>query len=116
MQPVCGRCRAKLDASAGEANNGHPVEITDANFDSLVLRARQPVLVDCWAPWCPPCRAIAPVIDQLAAETAGRFVIGKLNVDENPRTASDFNIGSIPTMLVFKNGQMVDRLVGLQPR
>ena len=101
MQPVCGRCRTKLDVSA--SNDGHPVTITDANFESLVLQSAQPVLVDCWAPWCGPCRAIAPVLAQLAAETAGRFVIGKLNIDENPATASDFNIGSIPTMLVFKN-------------
>ena len=75
-----------------------------------------PVLVDAWAPWCAPCRTIAPVIDELARETAGRVRMAKLNVDENPATASRFGVRSIPTLLVFDGGREVDRLVGVQPK
>lgn len=75
-----------------------------------------PVLVDAWAPWCGPCHMIAPVIDQLATELAGRVRVVKLNVDDNPRTASRFELRSIPTLLVLKDGREVDRLVGVQPK
>jgi len=74
------------------------------------------VLVDAWAPWCGPCRLIAPVLDQLASESGGRYKIVKLNVDENPRTSAQFQIRSIPTMLIFKNGQVVDQIVGAVPK
>lgn len=74
------------------------------------------MLVDCWAPWCGPCRAIAPVMDQLAAESQGQYRITKLNVDENPQIASHFQIASIPTMLIFKDGKLIDRLIGAQPK
>ena len=76
----------------------------------------QPVLLDAWAPWCGPCRMVGPIMEQLAAESKGRYRIAKLNVDENPGTAAQFQIQSIPTMLIFKNGKLVDRLVGAQPK
>ena len=109
----CGRCGEKL---AGEQDS-KPVVITDQTFEREALQTRgQPVLVDCWAPWCGPCRMIAPVLDQLAAESQGRYRIAKLNVDENPQTASRFQIASIPTLLIFKNGQLIDRIIGVQPK
>ena len=90
--------------------------ITDRTFDQVLAQAQaKPLLIDCWAPWCGPCRMLTPTIDRLAKESAGRWVIGKLNVDENPRTAARFNISSIPAMLIFKNGQLRDQLIGLQP-
>jgi thioredoxin len=93
------------------------VEVSDESFTRDVLGAGEtPVLVDCWAPWCPPCRAIAPTLDQLAAESRGRYVIAKLNVDENPRTAGQYRIQGIPTLLLFKNGKLVDQIVGLAPK
>lgn len=117
LQPVCGKCGQKLPAPpAGEAP-ARPVTLTDASLPGeLAAAGAKPVLVDCWAPWCGPCRAIAPVMDQLAAESGGRWVVGKLNVDENPGTATRYQIDAIPAMLVFKNGQLVDRIVGLQPK
>jgi thioredoxin 2 len=111
----CGRCGEKLRAT-GE-HESKPVTITDQTFEREVVQARgRPVLVDCWAPWCGPCRMVAPVLDQLAAESAGRYRIAKLNVDDNPQTASRFNIASIPTMLIFKDGKLIDRLIGAQPK
>ena len=115
-QPVCGKCGAALDVTASSAA-AKPITITDATFASEVLGARGvSVLVDYWAEWCPPCRMVAPVLDELAAESQGRYRIAKLNVDENPRTAAQYNIRSIPTMLVFRDGTVVDRLVGAQPK
>lgn len=93
----------------------HPVAVTDADFDEVVLRSRLPVLVDFWAAWCGPCRAIAPVVERLAAEFAGRALVAKLDVDRNPRTAQRYGIMSIPTLIFFQNGREVDRLVGVQP-
>jgi thioredoxin len=95
---------------------GNLTEVTDNNFAAEVLEAGQPVLVDFWAPWCGPCRIVGPIMDQLAAESGGRYRIAKLNVDENPMTASRYQIASIPTMLIFKNGSLIDRLVGAQPK
>ena len=116
LQPVCGRCGQKLAVgSAGSA--GEPLTVTDQSLPAELSRAGgRPVLVDCWAPWCGPCRMIAPVMDQLAAEAGGRYVVAKLNVDENPGTANQFRIDGIPAMLIFKNGQLVDKIVGLQPK
>ena len=108
-RPVCGRCRAPLPATG-------PVTVTDATFAAEVERAPVPVLVDLWAPWCQPCRLMAPVLDELAAELAGRVRIAKLNVDENPVTASRFSVRSIPTLLALKDGREVDRIVGVQPK
>lgn len=90
----------------------HAVEITDANFEETVLKSPHPVLVDFWAAWCGPCLAIAPVIEELAQEYQGKVVIAKLNVDENPKVSTDYRITSIPTMLIFKNGQVADKQVG----
>ncbi|HEV8292736.1 MAG TPA: thioredoxin [Tepidisphaeraceae bacterium] len=108
--PVCGRCKRLLLGEAG------PVEVTDATFATEVERSPVPVLVDMWAPWCGPCRMLAPTIDQVAAEMAGRIKVAKLNVDENPQTAGRFNISGIPAMLIFKDGREVDRIVGLAPK
>ena len=122
QQAVCGQCGAelKLDgdgARAGADSSGRPVAVTDATFEQVVLSAGAvPVLLDCWAEWCGPCRMIAPTLDQLAAEAGGRYKIAKLNVDDNPRTAAQFGIRSIPTLLIFKHGQLVDRLVGAHPK
>jgi thioredoxin len=114
-QPVCGRCGTKLCADS--AIPGHPIEVTDATFKQVLADAGdKPVLIDCWATWCPPCRALAPVIDALATESNGRWVVGKLDTDNNPRTAGQFGISSIPTVLIFKRGQLVDQLVGVQPK
>ena len=91
-------------------------EFDDNNFDSEVLQSSQPVLVDFWAPWCGPCRQIAPLIEQLAGENAGSIKVGKLNVDESPNTAQSYDVSSIPTLIFFKDGGPVERLVGLQPK
>jgi thioredoxin 2 len=107
---VCGRCKTPLTAGAG------PVTVTDATFAGEVERAPLPVLVDLWAPWCGPCRMVAPIVDQIAAELAGRVKVAKMNVDDNPATSSRFGVRSIPTLLVFKDGREVDRIVGVQPR
>ena len=107
----CGKCRAELPAaSAG------PVAVTDADFEQRVLGASTPVLLDCWADWCGPCHMLAPTVDALARDYAGRVLVAKLDVDANPATAGRFDVRSIPTMLVFRDGQLVDRLVGVQPR
>ncbi len=86
---------------------------TEGNFDSVVLKASAPVLVDFWAEWCGPCRMIAPAVDALAAELEGKAVVGKLNVDEYPEISTRYGVRSIPTLLVFKNGSVVDSMVGV---
>jgi thioredoxin 2 len=106
---VCGRCKTALVAAA-------PVVVSDATFADEVERSPVPVLVDMWAPWCGPCHMIAPTIEQLAVEMAGRVRVAKMNVDENPATSSRFGVRSIPTLLVFKDGREVDRIVGVQPK
>jgi thioredoxin 2 len=111
--PVCGRCRAPLPAGDFPT---HPVEVTDLNFRQEVLSFPGAVLVDCWAPWCGPCRMVAPIMDQLASEYAGRVKIAKLNTDNNPSTASLYGIQSIPTLLFFKGGKQVNKVVGALPK
>ena len=94
----------------------HVLQLTDATFDSEVLNSDQPVLVDVWAPWCGPCRALSPVIEELAVEYQATAKISKLNVDDNPTTAASYGINAIPTVLVFRNGELVEQLAGLQPK
>ena len=92
-----------------------PVEVTDATFYDFI-KQYPVVVVDCWAPWCGPCRMISPVIEELASDYAGKVVFGKLNVDENPAVAAEYGIMSIPTLLFARNGEVVDRLIGAVPR
>jgi thioredoxin len=127
-QPVCGRCGARLGAGGGEATSSgsaaatgagdKPVAVTDETFEREVVSASgsRPVLLDCWAAWCGPCRMIAPALDSLAAEAGGRYLVAKLNVDENPQTAARLGVQSIPTLFIYKNGQPVERIVGAQSK
>ena len=111
----CGKCGEPLEVAAG-TDSERPLVVTDSTFQPEVLDAPGLVLLDCWAPWCGPCRMVGPIMDQLARESGGRYLIAKLNVDENPRTAAQFQIQSIPTMLIFKDGKLIDRLIGAQPK
>lgn len=90
------------------------VTFTDQNFQKDVLESKTPVVVDFWAPWCTPCRIVSPIIDELAKEYEGKMVVGKMNTDENPNTAGNYNVMSIPTVMVFKGGQPVKAIIGAQ--
>jgi len=109
------RAKKLEEMKAAKQAPAEPIVVTDAIFKD-VIRDYPTVVVDCWAAWCPPCRMIAPIIEELAKDYAGKIVFGKLNVDENQKTAGEYGIMSIPTMLVFKGGKLVDRIVGAMPR
>lgn len=111
QQPVCGKCKQLLPAPSID-----PVPVTDANFTQLVEKSSLPVLLDMWATWCGPCRLIAPTIEILARELAGKVLVGKIDVDANTRTAARFGAQSIPTLLILKSGKEIDRIVGVQSR
>lgn len=110
----CGKCGAVLPTD--DRMNGHPLIITEDTFDRKVLKSPLPVLLDCFAPWCGACRIIDPLIEELAAEWNGRIRVGKLNVDENKRIASKFQISATPTLLIFDNGILKERLTGALPK
>jgi thioredoxin 2 len=112
-KPLCGKCRTPL---AIRAVHDRPVTITDSSFREEVEAFLGTVVVDCWAPWCGPCRMVSPALEALASEYAGRLKIAKLNVDENPLISSQYAIQSIPTLLIFKDGHLVNRLVGALPK
>jgi thioredoxin 1 len=95
---------------------GKALEFTDSNFQSEVLESPVPVLVDFWAPWCGPCRMIGPVIEELSVENAGSFKVGKVNVDDNNRLAMTYNVASIPTIMIFSGGRLVQQMMGVQPK
>jgi len=92
-----------------------PIQMSDADIEENVKKY-ETIVIDCWAPWCGPCRMVSPIIDELAKEMQGKIVFGKLNVDENPATSAKHQIMSIPTLLVFKNGNLVDRIIGAMPK
>ncbi len=95
---------------------GNVTEFTDSNFQNEVLDSNDPVLVDFWAPWCGPCRMIAPLVEELATEYKGTVKIGKINIDDSPSAATQYGVSSIPTLMIFKGGEVVDRFVGVQPK
>ena len=92
------------------------LEFTDANFEAEVLKAETPVLVDFWAPWCGPCRMVAPIVAEISKEYDGKLKVGKVNTDDNQNVAARYGIMSIPTLMIFKNGEEVERIVGAQPK
>jgi len=110
----CGKCGTTF--STPTTVSDHPIAVTDSTFEQEVLQSPLPVVMDVWAPWCGPCRMIAPVMEELAAEFAGRAKVVKLNSDENQRVPSQYQIQGIPTLLFFNNGQLVDRVVGAVPK
>ncbi len=112
----CGRCHAPLASGGASSGPSEPIVVTDADFSERVINSRLPVLVDFWAPWCGPCRQVAPVLEDLAREYRGRVIVAKLNVDENGYTAREFRVSSIPTLVLIRDGNELNRMVGAQSR
>lgn len=110
----CGKCGSPMDTQDLLADA--PVTVLDSDFQQKVIDSPLPVLMDCWAPWCGPCKMVGPIMEDLAGEWKGRARVAKLNVDENPQTASRFQIRSIPTLLIFDNGKLQETLVGALPK
>ncbi len=111
--PRCGRCKQPFPPIPV---SNRPVMVTDQTFSSQVLDSPLPVLLDCWAGWCAPCGAMSPVLDDVARSYSGRLKVAKLNVDQNPATASRYNVMSLPTLLFFRDGKVVDTAAGALPR
>ncbi len=109
LKPVCGKCKTGLAVD-------HPVIVTDESFATDVGKSEIPVLLDMWADWCGPCRMIAPAVNQLAREMVGRVRVAKLNIEENPVTPARYGVQSIPALLIFKDGEEIDRIVGAVPK
>ena len=103
------------NSESSMGNLSEPIKITDSNFDQSTVDYPS-LVIDCWAPWCGPCKAIAPIIDDLAKEYSGKVIFGKVNVDENPQVAQKFGIMSIPTLLFIKEGELIDNLIGVVPK
>ncbi|NNF08430.1 MAG: thioredoxin [Candidatus Eisenbacteria bacterium] len=96
--------------------SNHTLELTDSNFTETINNSEVPVMVDFWAPWCGPCRSLAPIVEELASDYTGKIAVAKVNTDDSPNIASQFNISSIPTLLFFKNGQVVKQVIGAHPK
>lgn len=113
QKPLCGKCKEPLVVTKQDIK---PIDVTDASFAHEVLSTDTSVLVDCWAPWCGPCKSLSPVIDELASDYVNGVKVVKLNVDDNPVTATQYGIRSIPTLLFFREGKLMERLVGALPK
>ncbi len=113
-RPATAQPRTTPTTAQASQSNGKPITLTDSNFDQIT-EGETPVLVDFWAPWCGPCRMVAPAVEEVAKTFQGRAIIGKLNVDENPRTAQRYQIMGIPALYIFKSGKVVEQMVGVQP-
>src|SRR5216684_2330668 len=112
LMPRCSAATPQEEYMASEAI----LEVTDANFDQAVLKSDQPVLIDFWAVWCGPCKALAPIVDEVAQSYSGKVKVAKMNVDQNPGTPGRYGIRGIPTLLIFKGGQVKEQIVGYVPR
>lgn len=105
-----------MAAASGSGTSGGVIEVSDSSFDADILKSPIPVLVDFWAPWCGPCKSIAPVIEEIARDFQGKLKVAKLNVDDNPKTPTAYNVRGIPNLVLFKGGKVVEQIVGAVPK